>query len=120
MTSPSDDTTTWSWRVEAGEREVLVIPVLDDANTEFSIAGWTVDAQIKTQPGGIPLYTWPAEHAEITDEGTTVTLTIPGPVSATWMFREGWYRVEVTDPNSDTDDPNTQRILQGDFVLDPD
>lgn len=120
MTSPSADTTTWPWRVEAGEREVLVIPVLDDANAEYSIAGWTVDAQIKTQPGGIPLYTWPAEHAQITDDGTTVTLTIPAAVSTAWMFREGWYRVEVTDPDSDPADPNTQRILQGPFEVDPD
>ncbi len=118
MTSP--DTTTWSWRVEGGEREVLVIPVLDDAAAPFSILGWTVDAKIKDQPGGVTLYTWPAEHAEITDGGNTVTLTIPGPVSSTWMFRTGWYRVEVTDPNSDPDDPNTQRILQGPFELDPD
>lgn len=119
MTSASPDTTTWTWRVEAGEREVLVIPVLDDDDAPFSIPGWTVDAQIKTRSGGQTLYTWPAEYAEITDGDQFVTLTIPGPVSATWMFRTGWYRVEVTDPNSDPDNPNVQRILQGPFELDP-
>lgn len=120
MTSPSADTLTWTWRIEAGEREVLVIPVLDDDNAEFAITGWTVDAQIKTRAGGETLYTWPAEHAQITDGGTTVTLTIPGPVSATWMFRTAWYRVEVTDPGSDPDDPGVERILQGPLEVDPD
>lgn len=119
MTTASADTTTWTWHVEAGEREVLVIPVLDDTNEAASITGWTVDAQIKTRSDGVTLYTWPAEYAEITDGGTTVTLTIPGPVSAAWMFRNGWYRVEVTDPNSDPANPNVQRILQGPFELDP-
>ncbi len=120
MTSAAPDTTTWTWHVEAGERQVLVIPVLDDTNAEFSVLGWTVDAKIKTRPGGETLYTWPAEHAEITDGGVSVTLTIPGPVSEAWLFREAWYRVEISDPASDPDDPSVERILQGQLVVDPD
>lgn len=120
MTSASSDTTTWSWRIEAGEQEVLVIPVLDEDDAPFSIAGWTVDAQIKTRAGGETLYTWPAEFAQVTGGDTSVTLTIPGPVSEAWTFRTGWYRVVVSDPGSDVDNPTAERILQGPFVVDAD
>jgi hypothetical protein len=114
----SVDTTYFSWRVEQGEKETLVIPVLDEDNEAFPIPGWVVDAQIKTRAGGDILYTWPAEYAQVTDGDTSVTLTIPGPVSEAWTFRTGWYRVVVTDPGSDLDNPTSERILQGPFVVD--
>lgn len=117
MTS-SIDTTYFCWRVEQGEKETLIIPVLDAENSPFSISGWVVDAQIKTRSGGETLYTWPAEYAQVTDGDTAVTLTIPGPVSEAWTFRTGWYRVVVTDPGSDPDNPTSERILQGPFVVD--
>lgn len=119
MTS-SVDTTYFSWRCEQGEKETLIIPVLDADNALYFIDGWTIDAKIKNRAGGDTLYTWPAEHAEITNGGAFVTLTIPAPVSAEWTFRTGWFRVVVTDPNSDPDDPTSERILQGPFIVDAD
>ena len=116
----SVDTTYFAWRIEQGEKETLIIPVLDAANTAFAIPGWTVDAKIKTRPGGDILYTWPAEYAEVTGADLFVTLTIPAPVSEAWTFRNGWFRVKVSDPNSDLDNPTVERILLGPFVVDAD
>lgn len=120
MTTAVGDTTAFAWRIEQGEREELVIPVLDDADSLFFITGWTVDAKVKTRPGGSVLYTWPAELAQITNGGAFITLTIPGPVSALWTWAAGWYRVKVQDPLSEPDDPTVQRILAGPFVVDAD
>jgi hypothetical protein len=116
----SVDTTYFSWRVEQGEKETLIIPVYDESNSLFFITGWTIDAKIKTRAGGDVLYTWPDEYAQITSGGAFVTLTIPAPVSEAWTFRNGWFRVVVSDPDSDVDNPRSERILQGPFVLDAD
>jgi hypothetical protein len=118
MTSASVDTTYFAWRIEQGEKETLIIPVLDDSNSLFPIPGWTVDAQVKTRAGGDTLYEWPPEYAQVTNGDAFVTLTIPAPVSDAWTFRTGWFRVVVTDPDSDPDNPNSERILQGPFVVD--
>lgn len=117
MTS-SVDTTYFVWRIEQGEKETLIIPVYDASNSLFFIPGWTIDAQIKTRAGGETLYTWPAEYAQVTNGDAFVTLTIPGPVSAAWTFRTGYFRVVVSDPDSDVDNPTAERILQGPFVMD--
>lgn len=115
----SSDTLEFTWRVEQGEREQLVIPVLDDT-AAANITGWTVDAQIKNRAGGDTLYTWPAGLAYVSASGTSVTITIPAAVSAAWVWRIGWWRVVITDPASDPDDPTVHRIIEGPLVIDPD
>jgi hypothetical protein len=116
----SVDTTYFVWRIEQGEKETLIIPVVDAANSLYFIPGWTIDAKIKTRAGGETLYEWPDEYAQITNGDAFVTLTIPAPVSDAWTFRNGWFRVVVSDPSSDPDNPTSERILQGPFVVDAD
>jgi aspartokinase-like uncharacterized kinase len=112
------DPLQFPWAITRATHQALTVPVLDSANSAVTVTGWAVDAVVEDRPGGRVLYTWPAGDA--TASGTSVQLTIPAAVSAGWTFRTAWYRVNITDPNSDPDDPNTQRILQGRFVLDPD
>lgn len=113
------DTTVFGWRLEAGERAEISFPVVDADDVPVDVEGWTVDAKIRTRPGGTVLYTFPADYVSIDSSGL-VTVTIPAPVSAAWVFTNGWYRVVITDPNSSPDDPNAQRVLQGVVVIDPD
>jgi hypothetical protein len=113
------DTTTYGWRIEAGERSEISFPVLDSAGDEVDVEGWTVDAKIRTRPGGTVLYTFPTDYVSIDSSGT-VTVTIPAPVSKAWAFTAGWYRVVITDPDSSLDDPDSQRVVQGVVVIDPD
>lgn len=120
MTTPTPDTRTFPWRVEQGERERLVIPIVDGA-FPVDVTGWTVDAKVKTshELGAPTLYTWPAEHVKAI--GTSVELLIPADVSLAWHWQLGWYRVKVTDPASIAGgDPDPQRVLQGPFIVDPD
>lgn len=117
MTTP--DTTYFVWRHEQGQGgRPLRVPVVNDVGSPFSIDGWTVDCVIKTRPRGIVLHTFPADRAVIVDDGETVELTIPAPVSATWTWTTGWWRLKVTDPDSPVDNPHVERIAQGPFILD--
>lgn len=114
-------TRTFAWRIEAGERETLTVPILDDAGQPFSIAGWTVDCKIRAnhRRGATTLYTFPTEGIAVNT--TSVTLDIPAAVSASWNWELGWYRLKITDPATVTAGaPNTQRVLQGVFVVDSD
>lgn len=115
----SADTTEFPWLVEAGERETLTFPILDGNGVAVAIPGWTVDAKIKTRPGGAVLYTFPTSAITVTTTvGSTVRLIIPASVSAAWTFTTGWYRVKVAD--DDPDDPNAFRVLAGPLIVDPD
>jgi hypothetical protein len=111
------DTTTYPWRIEQGEREQLNFPVLDDDSNLASIADWTVDAQIKDRPGGTVLYVFPPELAVV--NGTDhVTLTVPGSVSAAWLWRTGWFRVVIAAPDTGSGEPAAHRVLEGTVVID--
>lgn len=113
------DTTSYTWRIEAGERERLSIPVLTAESAAADLTGYTIDAKIKTAQGsGVVLYDFPPEH--ITVEDGTISLLIPAPVSAAWFWSIGWWRVLITAPVVDPDDPDTHRIVQGPFIVDPD
>ena len=112
------DTTDFAWRVEQGERETIHIPILDSDNAEYLIDGWEVDATIKDRPGGTVLYTWPGE--QITVNGNIIELVVPAAVSLTWTWTVGWWRVKITDPTSDENDPTVYRVIQGPFVVEPD
>lgn len=114
MTAALGDTTDYVWRVEQGEREPLDIPVLDNDEPR-DVTGWTIDAVIKTEPGGEVLHTFTPE--QITVVSNVVTLTVPGPVSAAWTWTIGWWRVKITPPDSDPDDPETERIVKGPFLV---
>ena len=120
MTAAGNDTRTFAWRVEQGERETLSIPIFSDPAEaeERDVTGWTVDAKVKTRPMGEVLYTWPAEHVTII--GNDVELVLPGPVSAQWDWIVGWFRVRLTAPDYDPADPDTSRVIQGPFAVDPD
>lgn len=119
MTAPAD-TRTYAWRIRQGRRERLLIPVVDAAGANFSITGWTIDAKIKTRPGGTVLHTVPPGDLELSGDGFTLTLIIPAPVSEAWTWRTGWYRVKVTDPASDPADPTVERPIEGPVTVDPD
>jgi hypothetical protein len=112
------DTLTFAWRIEAGERETLDIPVLDDADDPAAIDGWTVDCVIKDRPGGTVLHTFAGDNAQILPGGV-VHLVIPAPVSALWAWRSGWWRLIVSNPSINEDDPPAYRIVQGPVVVDP-
>jgi hypothetical protein len=114
------DTLDQVWTIEAGEREVLTVPVLDDTGAAYAITGWVVDACSKDRPGGTVLYTWPSNLAQVSGDGLSVVVTTPAPVSATWLFRSAWYRVKVRDPSSPVDNPNVQRLLEGALIVSPD
>jgi hypothetical protein len=118
MTSAlASDVREYDWHVRQATRERLIIPVLDDGEPA-TIAGWTVDAKVKTAPGGTVLYTWPTSDIAIV--GHEVILTIPAPVSAAWTWGTSWYRVKLIDPGSSVDNPAISRVLQGALVLDLD
>lgn len=112
----STTTRAYAWRISQGAREQLNIPILDGDGAPVTLTDYTVDAMIKDRPGGEVLYTWPAEDVEIA--GTAVSLSVPAPVSAEWTWSVGWYRVLLTAPDADPDDPMTARVLQGVIVID--
>lgn len=116
-TALSSETREYIWRVKQGAKERLIIPVLDDGAPK-DVTGFTVDAKVKTRPGGTVLYTWPSDLIEI--DGDEVALLIPAPVSAAWTWYAGWYRVKITDPASPPDDPEISRVLQGAIFIDLD
>lgn len=117
MTSP--DTTYWPWRHEQGEGgRPLKVPVQNAEGNPFSIEGWTMDCVIKTRPGGSVLHTFPENRMALIDDGETIELTIPAPVSATWTWTTGWWRLKVRDPESDPANPTVERIASGPFILD--
>lgn len=116
----SSDTAEYSWRIEQGERESLLVPVLDGDGAPRDITGWVIDAQIKTRPGGATLYTWPDEDVTLDDSGAVITIVVPHPVSATWAFTSGWWRIVVSDPASNPADPDVYRIIEGPLIVDPD
>lgn len=119
MTSP-DDTLVWPLTVEQGEKEVYPFPILLGGEAA-DVAGWTIDAKIKTRPGGPVLHTFIAtgENAEvkILEGGTTLELTINPAVSAAWTWTSGWYRIKLTDPGDAT---NVQRVVEGAFIVNQD
>lgn len=108
------DTTEYAWRVEQGEREVLEIPVLDNG-VPRDVTGWTISAVIKTEPGGTTLYTFPAEQINVVSN--VITLTVPGPVSAAWTWTVAWWRLKITAPAPDPDDPEAYRVIKGPFLV---
>jgi hypothetical protein len=112
------DVREYTWRVKQAAQERLVIPILDINGTPKDVTGYTVDAKIKTEPGGVVLYTWPT--GDVVIDGDEVELTIPAPVSATWTWHTGWYRVKLTDPASPAEDPAVARVLQGAIFIDLD
>lgn len=119
MTSSlSSNITTYNWRVQQAARERLIIPILEPDGSPKDVTGYTVDAKIKTEPGGAVLYTWPAGDVDV--DGTGVALTIPAAVSALWTWHAGWYRVKLTDPASPAEDPAVSRVLQGAIFIDLD
>lgn len=111
------DTAEYAWRVEQGEREQLEIPVLDNG-VPRDLTGWTIDAVIKTEPGGTVLYTFPA--AQIVVDEHLIRLIVPGPVSAAWTWSVGWWRVLITAPDPDPVDPETYRVVKGPFLVERD
>lgn len=106
------------WRINGGSRAQRTFSVVVPGTTnDVDVTGWAVDAKIRTRPGGDILHTFPADRAVVVDG--QVQCTIPGPVSRVWAFTTGWYRIEITDPDSPVDDPENPRVLQGPFVVDP-
>lgn len=112
------DTTTAAWRITANAKEQRSFDVLNSVDDEVDITGWTVDARIRTRPGGAVLHTFPADMIQI--DSDQVILTVPAPVSGAWAWTTGWYRVVVSDPDSPAENPDKSRTLQGPVVVDPD
>ena len=113
-------TTVAEWQITANAREQRTFDVLDGENDEVDISGWTVDARIRTRPGGLTLHAFPEDMISIDPSGQ-VTLTVPAPVSKAWAWTTAWYRIRVEDPDSpDADDPDASRTLEGPVVVKPD
>lgn len=114
----SADVREYTWRVSQGAQERLLIPIVDADGAPFPVDGWTVDAKIKTAPGGEVLYEWPPENVVI--DGPTVMLILPVPVSTPWSWLSAWFLVKLRDPNSSSENPAVSRVLQGTLLVDPD
>lgn len=111
------DVTTYTWSVPAGSLESIQFAVLDALGPR-PVPGWTVDAKIKDRPGGTVLHTFPSDMAVLSGDGTTVTLTIPGDVSAAWTFTNAWFRVKVINP-AVLVPVEQRRILSGPLIVLP-
>lgn len=111
----TEDTPVWDWEIAAGVLTQLNIPVLDSAGELFTVNGWSVDAKVKTRPGGSVLHTW--QPADIAVAGTSVTLTVLPATSLAWRFTASHYRVKIIHPSDAT---QIYRILQGRFDVLPD
>lgn len=113
------DTTDYTWFIEQGQIEHLNVPVTNNG-APMSVTGWGVDVKIKANPGGPELYVFVPENIAVTGaSGTTIALTVPVEDSLEWDFSIGWFRVEITDPESEEDSLATYRVVQGPVVVDP-
>jgi hypothetical protein len=108
---------TYTWTVPAGSLDGITFAILDAAGPR-PVPGWTVDAKIKDRPGGTVLHTFPSTMAVLSGDGTTVTLTIPGDVSAAWTFVNAWFRVKVINPAALVP-VEQRRVLSGPIVVLP-
>jgi hypothetical protein len=120
--SLSGDTLNYPWRIEAGERERLSIPVLTEDGTPADLTGYTIDAVIRDRQGGVVIYEFPPEHVTVEvpedpEEPSAIVLLIPAPISAAWTWTIGWWRLLITAPVVDPEDPDTHRIIQGPFTI---
>jgi hypothetical protein len=108
----ADTATAYTWRHEQGELDKRRFPVLLNG-AAFDASGWSVDAKIKTGPGGSTLHTWVV--GDIAVSGLGVDLTILPATSLAWTtWRRGWFRLKIIHPSDAT---QIHRIAQGPFLL---
>jgi hypothetical protein len=117
MTSAQTDTIEYVWTVEQGERERISFPVTRNGSPQ-DLTGWTIDAKIKTEPGGAVLHVFPQNMINV--DGDTIELTVPAPVSTAWTWTVGWWRVVITAPDPDPADPESYRVIKGAFLVERD
>jgi len=61
----------------------------------ITTAGWSVAGGIVKRHGGPVAHSWPDTAFTRT---TGARLAVPGHVSTGWVFRSGWFQVELTRP----------------------
>jgi len=88
------------WTIPAGSYEAAVWTVTDPdtgALLDLTQPGWSVVGGIVERYGGPAVHSWTDSAFTRTSTGI-VRLVIPGSVSTLWMFRSGWFQVELTHP----------------------
>jgi hypothetical protein len=120
------DTLDWPWELEAGEDEILIVPITQNG-APVDVKGWALEALVRPVEGSRQvLYTFPADalttvHAAHQDPAAhdAVQLRVPAAVSRSWapVWSSGWWRLTVT---STAADPVADRVVQGPFVVHPD
>ena len=110
-------TTESVWRIKANQRNTRTFTVLDKAQVAVDITGWTVDAALKSRPGGNVLHAFPVgEWSIVSGPLGQVKLTLSASTSAAFSFGYAWYRIRVVPPSAD----DAQRILEGPMIVSPD
>ena len=61
----------------------------------ITTAGWSAAGGIVERHGGPVAHSWPDTAFTRT---AAVRVGVPGPVSTGWVFRGGWFQVELTRP----------------------
>jgi len=92
--------TTAGWTIPAGSYEAVSWTVTDPdtgALLDLTQPGWSVVGGIVERQGGPVVHFWPDSAFTRTAAGV-VRLVVPGSVSTLWMFRSGWFQIELTHP----------------------
>lgn len=108
------------WKIKANQRDRRRFTVLDDAAppAPVDVTNWTIDAVLKSRPGGNTVHTFPIGDVSIVSGPLgQVEVRIPAAVSAAFAFGHAWYRVRVIPPSAATD---AQRVLEGPLIVSPD
>jgi len=92
--------TTAGWTIPAGSYESVSWTVTDPntgALLDLTQPGWSVAGGIVERYGGPVVHSWTDSAFTRTAAGI-VRLVVPGSVSTLWMFRAGWFQIELTHP----------------------
>lgn len=72
-------------------------------------SGWTVKAQVRRAPTSpVVLHEWSNEIGNASLEGSSVQLATPAAVSSAWTWWDGYYDVELLEP-----DGHVHRVAEG-------
>lgn len=98
--------------IDQGSAYELVWPVLKPDGTAQTVDTWSAQMQVRASADATEILVDLA--GRLTLSGSSVSLSIPGNVSSDWVWRHGFYDLELTDPNG-----FVNRISQGRFVVNP-
>jgi hypothetical protein len=95
--------------VYAGEPVDFTVPVLDAADAEVDVTGWTGSAQVRRYPGSPLLHTW---TLTLSDAGVQVTATGEQTAEfASWSTETARWDLWITEPGEEARPVCRGRIL---------